>query len=138
MELVFQDEDESRTDLLGSLHEWLKRADQLVRSPVELVPRPGSPGEMGGISDLILHLNVVEIGAAVSAVMAWLRLRGVDIDVQRSADGNIKIRIRRMRHRDAREIERELVDLLHRETDTQQNRNRPDKDEEDSGADRRP
>jgi hypothetical protein len=122
MELVFAAEDESRTDLLNSLHEWLKRADQLVRSPVELVARPGTPGEMGGVTDLVMNVNVVEVTAAVSAIMAWLRFRGADIDAERTAAGDIKIRLRRIRRRDLRDTEKLLTDLIQRELDARQNR----------------
>jgi hypothetical protein len=122
MKLVFQGEDESRTDLHSSLHEWLKRSDQLVRSQVELVAKSGTRGEMGGVADLVMNLNVVEVTAAVSAIMAWLRFRGADIDAERSADGDIKIRLRRIRHRDVRETERLLTDVIQRELDAHQNR----------------
>lgn len=120
MKLVFQGEDESRTDLRSSLHEWLKRSDQLVRSQVELVARPGTPGEMGGVADLVMNLNVVEMTAAVSAIMAWLRFRGADVDAERTADGDIKIRLRRIRHRDVRETEKLLTDLIQRGSDAHQ------------------
>lgn len=131
MDLVFQADDEAHTDLQRSLHEWLKRSDQLVRSPVNLVPRPGSPGDMGGMADLVMHLNVVEVTAAVSAIMAWLRFRGADIDMERTADGGVKIRLRRIRHRDVREIEKQLTELIHRAMDTPRGHGEDDEDDKE-------
>jgi hypothetical protein len=122
MKLVFQGEDGSRADLQSSLHEWLRRSDQLVRSQVDLVARSGTPGEMGGMADLVMNLNVVEVTAAVSAIMAWLRFRGADIDAERTADGDVKIRLRRIRHRDVRETEKLLTDLIQRGLDAHQSR----------------
>jgi hypothetical protein len=56
---------------------------------------------MGGVADLFLDAG--EIAAAVAAIVAWVRVRRVDIHVERKANGHLTIKIVRMPRRDARE-----------------------------------
>lgn len=97
VDLVFH-ADDALHDEVGSLYEWLRRSDQLSRSPVDLVPRSGRPGEMGGVSDLVVNLNWAEVVAIVSVVTSWLRFRGVDLDVEDTRSG-YRVRIRRLSKR---------------------------------------
>jgi hypothetical protein len=117
VELTFCVDDGESRDEVGSLYEWLRRSDQLPGSPVNLVARPGAPGEMGGWSDLVIHLAPAE-GLAVAAVVgAWLRYRGVDVEVDKSADGGFKVRIHRLRQPSAGQVGEQLIELLKKPPD---------------------
>jgi hypothetical protein len=112
VELTFCVDDGESRDELRSLYEWLRRSDQLPGSPVNLVARPGVPGEMGGWSDVVIHLAPSELAAAAAVVGAWLRYRGADVDVEKSPDGGFKIRIHRARKKLADQIGAQLIELL--------------------------
>ena len=116
MQLEFRASDGVDQDELRSLHEWLRRADDLRKSSVRMVPEPVRPGAMGAdISHLLVQLGPLEVTVLGAVVTAWLRTRGVDIDAVRSKD-RIKVSIRRARKGDTAELGAQLFTLL-RESD---------------------
>ncbi|MGH3905178.1 MAG: effector-associated constant component EACC1 [Pseudonocardiaceae bacterium] len=116
MELEFRAGDSDLHGELRSLYEWLRRADDLRKSSMRMVHEPVRPGAMGAdISHLLVELWPLEVVVLGTVVTAWLRTRGVDIDVERSQE-KIKVSIRRARKGDTAEIGEQLFALL-RETD---------------------
>lgn len=117
MELEFRAGDSDLHGELRSLYEWLRRADDIRKSSMRMVHEPVRPGAMGAdISHLVVQLWPLEVVVLGTVVTAWLRTRGVDLDVERSQDGGFKITIRRLRKKDTAEFGEQLLALI-RETD---------------------
>jgi len=116
VELEFRAGDGAHQGELRSLYEWLRRADDLRKSSVHMVSEPVRSGVMGAdVSHLLVQLGPLEVTVLGAVVTAWLRTRGVDLDVERSKDG-IKVSIRRARKGATAELGEQLFTLL-REVD---------------------
>jgi len=115
VELEFR-ADDGEVSELRSLYEWLRRADDLRKSSVSIVPAPVRTGAMGAdISHLLVEVWPVEVVVLGAVVAAWLRTRGVDLEAERSPEGGIKIRIRRAGRKHTRELGEKLTQLLREE-----------------------
>jgi hypothetical protein len=111
--LVFWADDELGDEVV-SLYEWLRRSDQLSRSPVDMVARPGVPGQMGGTADLVVTVASAETNAVASVVRTWLNVRGVDVRIEHTPDGG-KAQIVRAPSRKVDEVGAQLAEILDKE-----------------------
>jgi hypothetical protein len=82
---------------LTDLATWLSREDEF-RGRVSVEQSPVSPGDMGGVADvLIVAVGAQGIGTALAAsLMVWIKHRrpSVDIEVTHSTGRSVKIVVR--------------------------------------------